>query len=130
MNQLKKELEGVIGGLNERLGELQNLARKQQAKVVELEKERDHLEDELTKRDDMEGNVDLLQRQLDGEMQLVVSNQFFGSFKEHTHDYQMSCEQVHDIMIVIFTFMHEMKSFIVLRCRTGFRRRTREKART
>ena len=74
MNQLKKELEGVIGGLNERLGELQNLARKQQAKVVELEKERDHLEDELTKRDDMEGNVDLLQRQLDGEMQLVVSN--------------------------------------------------------
>ena len=74
MNQLKKELEGVIGGLNERLGELQNLARKQQAKVVELEKERDRLEDELTKRDDMEGNVDLLQRQLDGEMQLVVSN--------------------------------------------------------
>ena len=38
------------------------------------EKERDRLEDELTKRDDMEGNVDLLQRQLDGEMQLVVSN--------------------------------------------------------
>lgn len=65
IGQLKQELEEVVEGLNQRLAESRKQTREMEARIHDLEKERDLLGEKLSKRNSIEGEVDGLQRQLD-----------------------------------------------------------------
>lgn len=72
IGQLKQELEEVVEGLNQRLAESRKQTREMEARIHDLEKERDLLGEKLSKRNSIEGEVDGLQRQLDGETLVLI----------------------------------------------------------
>ncbi|XP_028394639.1 centriolin-like [Dendronephthya gigantea] len=64
IEQLKNELEGVILALNKRLGELQNLAKEQQARIHDLEQEGDDLRAEIEEGKDTQESLEDMEQKL------------------------------------------------------------------
>jgi DNA repair ATPase RecN len=65
IEQLKKELEGVIQALNKRLEELQDLAKEQEATIRDLEQEGDDLRAELREGKDVQEKLEDMEQKLE-----------------------------------------------------------------